>query len=72
LQCPDMSQPLSPSAPSDSLSGRHYVSEKRAAEFFDVHERTVRRWAAEGVIPAPKKIGGARRYLVDDLRKVGT
>jgi predicted site-specific integrase-resolvase len=67
-----MSNTAQLSAPVDSLSGRHFASEKKAAEFFDVTERTIRRWAAEGIIPPPVKIGGARRYLVDDLRKVGT
>ena len=60
-------QASTPSAP----AGKGFASEKRAAEYLDVSERTVRRWATAGIIPPPVKIGGARRYRWDDLLRVG-
>jgi hypothetical protein len=48
-----------------------FWSEKRVAAYFDVSERTVRRWAETGVIEPPKKIGGARRYNADKIQRVG-
>jgi DNA-binding transcriptional MerR regulator len=47
-----------------------FWSEKKVAAFFDVSERTVRRWAETGVIAAPVKIGGARRYVADKIQRV--
>ena len=42
-----------------------YLTVKEAAEYLRVSERTVRRWAAENMIPSVK-IGGARRVRVPD------
>ena len=50
--------------------------EKRSLEFLTVREtarllrvdpKTVRRWIAEGVLPAPIRLGGAVRFRRDDL-----
>jgi predicted site-specific integrase-resolvase len=58
------------SHPASPLSTKRHCSERKAAEFFDVSERTVRRWAEAGIIPPPIKIGGVRRYREEDLLKV--
>lgn len=41
-----------------------FLTGKELAEHFDVSDRTVRRWRAEGM-PSLKSDGGARRYPQD-------
>jgi putative resolvase len=46
---------------------KRLVSIRKAAEFFGVTPKTIRRWETQGLIPEPWRTpAGHRRYLIDD------
>jgi DNA-binding transcriptional MerR regulator len=46
---------------------KRLVSIRKAAEFFGVTPKTIRRWETQGLIPEPWRTpSGHRRYLIDD------
>lgn len=46
------------------------LSSKKAAEFLNVNESTVKRWADKGKLKSFKTPGGHRKFNFEDLRKV--
>jgi len=46
------------------------LSSKRAAEFLNVNESTVKRWADNGKLKSFKTPGGHRKFKFEDLKKV--
>jgi excisionase family DNA binding protein len=45
------------------------LSSKKAADYFNVNESTVKRWADSGVLKCYKTEGGHRKFLLDDLKE---
>jgi excisionase family DNA binding protein len=48
-------------------SGRSLLTARQVAQHFQVHERTVRRWAIEGVIPSIAVGPGTVRFDPRDV-----
>ena len=46
------------------------LSDREAAELMNCGKSTIWRWASEGVIPRPLKIGGMSRWKMSDLEAV--
>lgn len=47
-----------------------WASDKQLAERFDVSRSTIWRWAAEGIIPKPRKLSpGCTRWKLADLEQ---
>ena len=46
------------------------LSDREAAELMNCGKSTIWRWASEGVIPRPLKIGGMSRWKLSDLEAV--
>ncbi|MBS1517802.1 MAG: helix-turn-helix domain-containing protein [Bacteroidetes bacterium] len=46
------------------------ISSKKAAEFLNVNESTIKRWADKGKIKSHKTPGGHRKFKMEDLKKV--
>jgi predicted DNA-binding transcriptional regulator AlpA len=55
----------SPSAAIDQL-----LTDKEAASILDCGRSTLWRWAAEGTVPKPLKIGGMARWRQSDIQAV--
>ncbi|MEO8210463.1 MAG: helix-turn-helix domain-containing protein, partial [bacterium] len=45
------------------------ISSKKAANYFNVNESTIKRWADSGVLKCYKTAGGHRKFKLEDLRK---
>ena len=45
------------------------LTEKQAAEILNIKPKTLSRWRWQGEGPIYRKIGGAVRYSVDDLKE---
>ena len=45
------------------------ISSKTAAEFLNVNESTVKRWADSGIIKCYRTAGGHRKFRLEDLQK---
>lgn len=43
------------------------ISSKKAAEYFNVNESTVKRWADRGALKCYRTVGGHRKFLLEDL-----
>lgn len=50
------------------MAETEYLSESSVAKFFDTSTTTVRRWVRDGVLPAPRVLGGSKRWFIADLR----
>ncbi|MCA0943378.1 helix-turn-helix domain-containing protein [Salipiger pacificus] len=61
--------PASTHAASDGLVDPLF-SDRDAANLLGCGRSTLWRWAAEGVIPRPLKIGGSSRWKLSDLQAV--
>jgi excisionase family DNA binding protein len=48
---------------------RTIISSKTAAEFLNVNESTVKRWADSGIIKCYRTAGGHRKFRLEDLQK---
>ena len=55
----------SPSAAIDQL-----LTDREAASILDCGRSTLWRWAAEGIVPKPLKIGGMSRWRQSDIEAV--
>lgn len=58
-----------------AAAGPHHTtdqlySDRDAAELLGCGRSTLWRWAAEGIIPKPLKIGGMSRWKLSDLQAV--
>ncbi|SDY75605.1 helix-turn-helix transcriptional regulator [Citreimonas salinaria] len=60
--------PLATAAPHHATD--HLYSDRDAAELLGCGRSTLWRWAAEGIIPKPLKIGGMSRWKLSDLQAV--
>lgn len=50
-----------------------FATDRQLAEIFDVNRSTIWRWAANGTIPQPHRIGGVSRWdLSKVLDRIGT
>ncbi|MDQ3021521.1 MAG: cobalamin-dependent protein [Bacteroidota bacterium] len=45
------------------------ISSKKAANYFNVNESTIKRWADSGILKCYKTAGGHRKFKLEDLRK---
>jgi hypothetical protein len=48
-----------------------FLKHSAAAKLHDVHPRTIDRWAAQGIIPAPRRVNGLKYYDVAALAAAG-
>lgn len=46
-----------------------YLRDTELADRYSIHRSSVHRWAAQGVIPRPVKIGGSTRWKLSELLK---
>jgi predicted site-specific integrase-resolvase len=47
----------------------HWLTPAKAAEYYDVHPKSLARWADEGKVEVRKTPGGHRRYSTESLEK---
>lgn len=57
-----------PERPGHGAAAPTCVGPRAAAALAGVHERTVRRWIARGILPARKRPTGRIAIRLDDLR----
>lgn len=46
---------------------RQYYRARHLADRYGVHASTIWRWAREGIIPPPRRIGGVTVWAADDI-----
>ncbi len=62
-EAPDFVEPQRPSDPKMGM----FRTQREVAEFFEVNERTVRQWMADGA-PRPPAVWGCGRYDVVEIK----
>ena len=55
-------------APTDQCAPEPLLTRRDLEHLLQVGDRTLRRWAASGVLPRPVKLGGVNRWHREDVR----
>ncbi|MBL8798909.1 MAG: helix-turn-helix domain-containing protein [Planctomycetia bacterium] len=69
-ECPEDRVPCAPEPESTVLAPAPLLTSADLERLFQVGSRTIRRWVDSAQLPRPVRVGGVRRWQLDDIRQV--